>query len=128
VKGELHERPRLLRLHARESPERYALHGVTNDVLRRTWEHKNNLVAGFTKKYGVHILVWYELHTDIHEAITREKQLKSWNRAWKIRLIEKRNSGWNDLYAKLLGEIALPELPGSPSLASHANAHDARRG
>jgi len=102
--------------------------GVTNDVLRRTCEHKNNRVAGFTKKYDVHILVWYELHTDIHEAITREKQIKGWNRAWKIRLIEKHNSGWNDLYAKLLGEIALPELPGSPSLTSAADAPDARRG
>ncbi len=102
--------------------------GVTNDVLRRTWQHKNNVVAGFTRKYGVHILVWYELHTDIHEAIAREKQIKGWNRAWKIRLIEKHNSGWNGLYVRLLGEIALPELPGSPSLASRADAHDARRG
>jgi putative endonuclease len=102
--------------------------GVTNDVLRRAWQHKNELAEGFTKKYGVHILVWHELHTDVHEAIAREKQIKGWNRAWKIRLIEKHNSGWNDLYARLLGEIALPESPGSPSLASHAEAHDARRG
>jgi putative endonuclease len=102
--------------------------GVTNDVLRRTWQHKNDLVRGFTKKYGVHILVWYETHADIHEAIAREKQIKGWNRAWKIRLIETHNSGWNDLYARLLGEIALPDLPGSPSLASRAVAPDARRG
>jgi putative endonuclease len=102
--------------------------GVTNDVLRRTWQHKSNLVAGFTGKYGVHILVWYETHTDIHEAIAREKQIKGWNRAWKIRLIEEHNSGWNDLYARHLGEIALPESPGSPSLTSRADAHDARRG
>jgi putative endonuclease len=66
-------------------------------------------VKGFTKKYGVHILVWYELHGDIGAAITREKQIKGWNRAWKLKLIEKDNSGWNDLYSRLLGEIALPD-------------------
>ncbi len=88
--------------------------GVTNDIMRRTWEHKNDLVEGFTKKYGVHILVWYELYEDIHEAIAREKRMKRWNRAWKIRLIEKDNSGWNDIYDRLMGEIVLPELTGSP--------------
>jgi hypothetical protein len=65
---------------------------------------------------------------DIHEAISREKQARGWNRARKIRLIEKQNSSWNDLYARLLGEIALPDLPKSPSLESRADAHDARRG
>src|SRR5207244_11188533 len=69
--------------------------GVTNDVLRRTWEHKRDLVEGFTKKYGVHILVWYEAHEDINAAIAREKRLKRWNRAWKIKLIEKDNSSRN---------------------------------
>ena len=88
--------------------------GVSNDVLRRTWEHKNDLVAGFTRKYGVHILVWYETYNDIAAAIAREKRMKRWNRDWKIALIEKTNSGWNDLYERLLGEIALPDLPGSP--------------
>jgi putative endonuclease len=96
--------------------------GVSNDVLRRTWEHKSDLVSGFTKKYGVHVLVWYEVHGDIGTTIAREKQIKKWNRAWKIKLIEKHNSGWNDLYATLLGEIALPDLPGSPSpRIAHAN-------
>ncbi len=71
--------------------------GVTNEVSCRAWEHKNDLIEGFTKKYGVHILVWYEVHEDINAAIAREKQIKGWNRAWKIRLIEKDNSGWNDL-------------------------------
>jgi putative endonuclease len=88
--------------------------GVTNDVLRRAWEHRNELVEGFTKKYGVHILVWYETYEDVNEAIAREKRLKKWNRTWKIKLIEKHNSGWNDLYDRLMGEIALPDLPGSP--------------
>jgi putative endonuclease len=79
--------------------------GVTNDVIRRTWQHKMDLVEGFTKKYGVHILVWYELHEDINAAIAREKRLKKWNRAWKVRLIEKDNSGWSDLWEKLTGEV-----------------------
>ena len=71
--------------------------GVTNDLLRRADEHKSKQVPGFTKRYGVDILVWYESHGDISQAIEREKQIKGWNRAWKIRLIEKTNSGWNDL-------------------------------
>ena len=75
--------------------------GVTNDLARRTWEHKANLVEGFTKKYGVHSLVWYEVHDDNDTAIAREK--KGWDRAWKVRLIEKENSGWNDLAESLDG-------------------------
>lgn len=75
--------------------------GVTNDLARRISEHKRDLAEGFTRKHGVHLLVWYEHHSDINEAITREKQLKSWNRAWKIRLIEQHNSGWNDLFEKV---------------------------
>ncbi|HSZ73851.1 MAG TPA: GIY-YIG nuclease family protein [Rhizomicrobium sp.] len=87
--------------------------GVSNDVMRRTWEHKNELVEGFTKKHSVHILVWFELHEDINLAIAREKRLKRWKRAWKIRLIEENNSGWNDLYDRLIGETALPEIVGT---------------
>jgi len=83
--------------------------GVTNDIMRRTWEHKNDLIEGFTRKHGVHTLVWYETFDDIAAAIAREKRLKQWNRAWKIALIEKQNSGWNDLYQRFLGEIALPD-------------------
>jgi putative endonuclease len=64
--------------------------GVTNDLGRRVGEHKEKLVPGFTKRYGVNILVWYEIHGDINDAIAREKQIKGWNRVWKIRLIEKR--------------------------------------
>ena len=71
--------------------------GVTNDLARRVGEHKDKQVAGFTKKYGVDILVWYEVFNDINDAIAREKQIKGWNRVWKLRLIEKDNSGWNDL-------------------------------
>jgi putative endonuclease len=75
--------------------------GVTNDIARRTGEHKDKQVPGFTRKYGVEILVWYGIHEDVTTAIEREKQIKGWNRAWKIRLIEKENSGWNDLAAGL---------------------------
>jgi putative endonuclease len=75
--------------------------GVTGEIVGRVWTHKNDVIEGFTKKYGVHILVWFEAHEDINAAIAREKQIKGWNRAWKIRLIEKENSGWNDLYETL---------------------------
>lgn len=76
--------------------------GVTNDLARRTLEHKSKDVPGFTRSYGVDILVWYEVHADIHEAIAREKQIKGWNRAWKIRLIEKANPAWNDLTSAIV--------------------------
>ena len=89
--------------------------GVSNDIMRRTFQHRNHEVEGVTKKHSVQILVWYEIHTDINAAIAREKQLKGWNRTWKIKLIEKNNSGWNDLYDTLRGEIALPDvLPPHP--------------
>jgi len=71
--------------------------GVTSDLVKRAWEHKNNLVEGFTKRYGVHRLVYYELHEDMISAIRREKQMKKWNCAWKLKLIERQNSDWRDL-------------------------------
>jgi len=75
--------------------------GVTNDLLRRIYEHKQEVVAGFTQKYHIHNLVYYEQYDDIRNAITREKQIKKWNRQWKIDLIEKDNPEWNDFYATL---------------------------
>ena len=72
--------------------------GVTNDLIRRVYEHKNGLIEGFTKEYGVDKLVHYEQTSDIHSALTREKQIKKWNRDWKLELIEKQNPGWEDLY------------------------------
>lgn len=78
--------------------------GVTSDLARRVWEHKNDLVDGFTKKYGVHRLVYYELHANMIEAIRREKQIKRWYRVWKIELIEKENPEWRDLGPTVLGE------------------------
>jgi len=76
--------------------------GVTSNLVQRIWQHKNDQVAGFTEKYGVHILVYYELFDDIVNAITREKQLKKWNRAWKIALIEKQNPEWQDLWPTII--------------------------
>jgi len=72
--------------------------GVTNDLVRRVYEHKNNLVDGFSKEYGVHRLVYYEQYGDVEFAIQREKYLKQWNRKWKLELIEKKNPEWKDLY------------------------------
>ena len=76
--------------------------GVTSDLANRTWQHKNDLIEGFTKRYGVHLLVWFEEHNDIRDAIDREKRIKGWNRAWKIKLIEKQNPQWLDLYEAFL--------------------------
>ena len=76
--------------------------GVTSDLVKRVWEHKNNLEDGFTKKYDVHMLVYFEQHVEMTAAITREKQIKKWNRAWKLRLIEEHNPEWKDLYEGLL--------------------------
>ena len=76
--------------------------GVTNDVVRRVWEHKNNVVDGFTKTYGVHRLVYHELHETMPDAILREKQMKRWNRAWKIALIESSNPEWRDVYPDIV--------------------------
>ena len=75
--------------------------GVTNDLIKRIWQHKNNAVEGFTKKYNVHKLVYYETADNVNSAITREKQMKRWNRQWKIELIEKHNPTWKDLYYEL---------------------------
>jgi putative endonuclease len=76
--------------------------GVTNHLLRRVGEHREGVVAGFTKKYGVKRLVYFETFDDVDAAIAREKQLKGWNRVWKIRLIEKDNPNWDDLYPALV--------------------------
>lgn len=75
--------------------------GVTSDLIKRTYQHKKVLIAGFTKKYQVHDLVHYEQFNNANEAIAREKQLKNWHRKWKIELIEKSNPDWKDLYAEI---------------------------
>ncbi len=76
--------------------------GVTSDLLKRAWQHKHNVVEGFTEKYDVHQLVWYEAHASMESAIAREKSLKKWNRIWKLRLIEQLNPEWEDLYTQLI--------------------------
>ncbi|WP_328765849.1 GIY-YIG nuclease family protein [Devosia aurantiaca] len=78
--------------------------GVTNDLVRRTYEHREGLAPGFTKTNGCKRLVWYETHDDISEAILREKRIKRWLRAWKVRLIEEQNPDWNDLWWEITGQ------------------------
>ena len=85
--------------------------GVTSNLPARIWQHRNHLAPGFTATYRVARLVWYEVHESMEAAITREKQLKKWNRAWKIRLIEGSNPYWNDLWPDLIG---LGKDAGSP--------------
>ena len=76
--------------------------GVTSDLSRRVWEHRNDVIEGFTRHYGVHRLVYYEFHADMASAIIREKRVKKWNRAWKIELIERNNPGWDDLWFSIV--------------------------
>lgn len=72
--------------------------GVTSDLVKRIWQHREGMVEGFSNRCGIKRLAWYEIHGDMISAITREKQIKKWNRVWKIRLIEEANSGWRDLW------------------------------
>jgi putative endonuclease len=76
--------------------------GVTNDLIRRAYEHRNSLIDGFTKKYNLKVLVYFEVFDRIEDAILREKRLKKWNRQWKFELIEKSNPNWKDLYEELV--------------------------
>lgn len=76
--------------------------GVTSVLKRRVWEHKTHATKGFTTRYGVCRLVWYEVHESMRAAIAREKALKAWQRAWKIKLIESGNPGWRDLYDEVI--------------------------
>jgi putative endonuclease len=87
--------------------------GVTNDLVRRVWEHKSDVVEGFTKKYGVHLLAYAEFHATMPAAILREKQMKRWRRQWKLDLIERDNPEWRDLYAGFAAQEAAP----GPSLS-----------
>jgi putative endonuclease len=77
--------------------------GVTSDLLRRLWQHRNGEVDGFTRDHSVHRLVWFEQHDTMLSAITREKQLKKWKRDWKLRLIEENNPYWHDLWGQICG-------------------------
>ena len=93
--------------------------GVTTNLLRRIWEHREGIIPGFTRDYGVKRLVWFETHGDVREAIAREKAIKRWRRAWKLALIETDNPQWLDLYESMNGgpvwiapqDIVAPPLP-----------------
>ncbi len=76
--------------------------GGTSDLIKRAWEHKNNVVEGFTKQHEIHKLVYYEMHDSMESAITREKQIKKWYRKWKLELIETSNPEWRDLWTEIL--------------------------
>jgi putative endonuclease len=86
--------------------------GVTSNLVQRAWQHREHLIEGFTRRYGVKLLVWYEHHDCMSNAISREKAIKKWNRAWKIRLIEEKNPQWLDLWPDIIG--ASPLASGSP--------------
>jgi putative endonuclease len=75
---------------------------VTSNLVKRIWEHKHDKVDGFTQRYGIHLLVWYELHDRMESAIEREKRIKDWKRVWKLELIEQSNTNWLDLYNNIL--------------------------
>ena len=77
--------------------------GVTSDLVQRVWQHREAIADGFTSKYRVKTLVWYEVHDEALSASTREKQIKKWNRAWKVEMIEAANPYWNDLYPSIVG-------------------------
>ncbi len=92
--------PRVSILSSRRNSTLYV--GVTSNLVQRIWQHKNDFVEGFTKRYSVHTLVWYEVHESMDSAIAREKAIKGWKRAWKIEMIEKGNSSWRDLYEEIV--------------------------
>ncbi len=95
----MHKRPAIYILASKRNGTLYV--GVTSHLIKRVWEHKNNLIEGFTKRYKIHTLVYYELYATMEQAIAREKTLKNWKRSWKIQLIESINPNWNDLYVEL---------------------------
>jgi putative endonuclease len=79
--------------------------GVTSNLIQRIWQHREGVFEGFSRQYSVKTLVWHEIHTSMETAIKREKTLKKWNRAWKLKLIEERNPGWIDLWPEINGEV-----------------------
>ncbi|HWD29293.1 MAG TPA: GIY-YIG nuclease family protein [Rhizomicrobium sp.] len=96
--------------------------GMTNDLMRRIWEHREGLVDGFTKKYGIKHLMHYETFEDVNAAIQREKRLKKWKRTWKIELIQKTNLDWTDLYEQMTAPQPLPQwlIAANAAAGTHA--------
>lgn len=97
----MHKQPAVYILASKRNGTLYT--GVTGNLVQRVWQHKQDLVPGFTQKYHVHTLVYFELHEQMLNAITREKQIKNWKREWKIQLIEKDNPQWKDLWENIRG-------------------------
>ena len=91
-----------MRLPSRQRTSWHALHGLTSSLVGRIWQHRNHAVPGFSSKYRVDSLVWYEQHPTMYSAIAREKAIKSWKRLWKIELIESLNPEWRDLYPNII--------------------------
>lgn len=96
----MHKQPAVYILATQQNGTLYI--GVTSNLLKRAWEHQKDLVEGFTKRYRVHRLVYYELYDDMVSAIKREKQMKKWNRTWKLELIDRQNSRWRDLWEEII--------------------------
>lgn len=88
--------------------------GVTSDLIARAWQHREHVVDGFSKRYGVTRLVWYELHPSMESAIQREKRIKKWNRDWKMRLIDAGNPSWRDLWTDIIGQRPTANVHGFP--------------
>jgi putative endonuclease len=88
--------------------------GVTSDLVQRAWQHREHLVPGFTRRYGVTRLVWYEQHVTMESAITREKRIKRWSRGWKLGLIDAMNPSWRDLWPDITGAIPKADVHGPP--------------
>jgi putative endonuclease len=104
-------KPEISRIDMQKQPAVYILSnkrngtlytGVTSDLIKRIWQHRNDLVDGFSKTHSTHLLVYYEMHGDMISAITREKQIKAWKREWKINVIEEFNPYWRDLYPEII--------------------------
>ncbi len=96
--------------------------GVTNDLLKRVYQHKEGVIPGFTKKYNVHNLVYYEKYSDIYSAIERERRMKKWHRQWKINLITSMNPAWNDLYDSLHSDTLLQTQKAGANMDSATSA------
>ena len=90
--------------------------GVTSDLTKRVWQHREGLADGFTKKYGVKMLVWYEQHETMESALHKEKTMKKWLRKWKLSTIEHSNPGWIDLWPEIVGETPTPVVPANAGI------------
>ena len=98
--------------------------GVTSDLIQRVWQHKEGLAEGFTKTYGVKMLVWYEQHGTMEIAIRKEKAMKKWLREWKLKTIEQTNPDWNDLWPEIIGEKPQTVIPAQAGIQQSENALD----